>query len=118
MSDHDLSSPSPQDEQSCVAAIRAMKADVDVILTQLRSGHYASPDTFVNNWGYLIDKVKEMKPILSKPGVTEMLLHTDVMLMADLLAITHAVEIIGNFMDCLARHARQSPKDPGDGDSV
>lgn len=38
--------------------------------------------------------------------------------MADLLAITQAVEIIENFMDCLARHARQSQKKPGEAGSV
>ena len=78
-----------------------MKADLDAIYTQLRDGTYADPNTFVNNWAHLIDRVKQMKPVLSEPGVMEALLRTDVMIAAELLAMTHAVGIVENFMRCL-----------------
>lgn len=71
-----------------------MKADVDGLYAQLRSGAYASLGTFANNWGHLIRVVNEMKPMLSEPGVAEMLVLKDVELIADLLAMTHSVEII------------------------
>nr|WP_246872159.1 hypothetical protein [Pantoea ananatis] len=84
-----------------------MKADVDAIYTQLRDGTYADPDTFVNNWAHLMDRVKKMTPVLSEPGVTETLLRTDVRLTAELLAMTHAVGIIENFMRYLERQAAE-----------
>nr|WP_246872108.1 hypothetical protein [Pantoea ananatis] len=84
-----------------------MKADVDAIYTQLRHGTYADPDTFANNWAHLMDRVKKMTPVLSEPGVTETLLRTDVRLTAELLAMTHAVGIIENFMRCLERQAAE-----------
>jgi len=84
-----------------------MKADLDAIYTQLWDGTYADPDTFVNNWAHLMDRVKQMTPVLREPGVTETLLRTDVMLTAELLAMTHAVGIIENFMRCLERHAKE-----------
>jgi len=82
-----------------------MKADVDVLYAQLRSGACASPGTFASNWGHLIRVVNEMKPMLSEPGVKETLVLKDVELMADLLAMTHSVEIIENFMRCLEHQA-------------
>ncbi|WP_275234922.1 hypothetical protein [Pantoea ananatis] len=88
-------------------AVRAMKADLDAIYTQLRDGTYADPDTFVNNWAHLMDRVKQMTPVLSEPGVTETLLRVDVRLAAELLAMTHAVGIIENFMRCLERQATE-----------
>lgn len=100
------------EERSCIAAIRAMKPDIDVILTQLRSGRYASPDTFVNNWAYLTEKLTEIKPLLSQAGVTDALLRTDIRLMADLLALVTAVEIMDNFMGTLAHHANQLKNQP------
>jgi len=85
-----------------------MKADLNAIYTQLRDGNYADPDTFVNNWAHLMDRVKKMQPVLSVPGVTETLLHMDVRLTAELLAMTHAVGIIENFMKCLERQTREN----------
>ncbi|KKW49254.1 hypothetical protein XB02_19145 [Pantoea ananatis] len=93
-------------EEQCIAAIRSMKGDVDVIFRQLMTGAYASPDTFANNWAHLIEMVKEMKPFLSQPGVTDRIMQTDAMLMTDLLAITYAVAIVENFLACLERQAR------------
>nr|WP_246874785.1 MULTISPECIES: hypothetical protein [Pantoea] len=84
-----------------------MKADIDAIYTQLRDGAYADPNTFVNNWAHLMERIKKMKPALSEPGVTETLLRTDVRLTAELLAMTHAVDIIENFMKCLERQAAE-----------
>ncbi|PWK94653.1 hypothetical protein C7431_110149 [Pantoea allii] len=95
----------PSHEERLITAVRMMKADVDAIYTQLRDGTYADPDTFVNNWTHLMDRVKQMTPVLSEPGVTETLLRTDVRLTAELLAMTHAVGIIENFMRCLERQA-------------
>jgi hypothetical protein len=81
--------------------------DIDLFFTQLKSGVYASPDTFANNWAHLIRVINEIKPILIKPGVTEALVRTDRQLMTDLQAITHAVEIIENFLACLEHQARE-----------
>ena len=89
-----------------------MKADVDVIYTQLMDGTYADPDTFINNWAHLMDWVKKMKPVLSGPGVTDTLMRVDVRLAADLLAMTHAVQIIENFMRCLEHQARENGGKP------
>lgn len=100
----------PSHEEKLITAVRMMKADVDAIYTQLRDGTYADPDTFVNNWAHLMDRVKKMTPVLSEPGVTETLLRTDVRLTAELLAMTHAVGIIENFMKCLERQAADSGK--------
>ncbi|WP_210453390.1 hypothetical protein [Pantoea ananatis] len=94
-------------EEKLITAVRMMKADVDAIYTQLRDGTYADPDTFVNNWAHLMDRVKKMTPVLSEPGVTETLLRTDVRLTAELLAMTHAVGIIENFMRYLERQAAE-----------
>ncbi|WP_210504836.1 hypothetical protein [Pantoea ananatis] len=97
----------PSHEERLITAVRMMKADIDAIYTQLRDGTYADPDTFVNNWAHLMDRVKKMTPVLSEPGVTETLLRTDVRLTAELLAMTHAVDIIENFMKCLERQAAE-----------
>ena len=97
----------PSHEEKLITAVRMMKADVDAIYTQLRDGTYADPDTFVNNWAHLMDRVKKMTPVLREPGVTETLLRTDVRLTAELLAMTHAVGIIENFMKCLERQAAE-----------
>ena len=97
----------PSHEERLITAVRMMKADIDAIYTQLRDGAYADPDTFVNNWAHLMERVKKMKPALSEPGVTETLLRTDVRLTAELLAMTHAVDIIENFMKCLERQAAE-----------
>ncbi|MGP2522120.1 hypothetical protein ACTUSX_19820 [Pantoea ananatis] len=98
----------PSHEERLITAVRMMKADIDAIYTQLRDGAYADPDTFVNNWTHLMERVKKMTPALSEPGVTETLLRTDVLLTAELLAMTHAVGIIENFMKCLERQAAES----------
>ncbi|MEJ1269048.1 hypothetical protein WDV93_25290 [Pantoea ananatis] len=97
----------PSHEEGLITAVRMMKADVDAIYTQLRDGAYADPDTFVNNWAHLMDRVKQMTPVLSGSGVTETLLRVDVRLTAELLAMTHAVGIIENFMRCLERQAAE-----------
>jgi len=94
-------------EQRMAAAVKSMKTDIDVLYTQLRKGTYASPDTFANNWAHLIRMVEEMKPLLTKPDVKEALLRSDVLLVADLLAITYSVEIIENFLVCLENQARE-----------
>lgn len=70
------------------------------------------PDTFVNNWAHLIDRVKKMTPVLSEPGVMEALLRTDVMAAAELLAMTHAVGIIENFMRCLEHQTTERSLKP------
>jgi len=97
----------PSHEERLITAVRIMKADIDAIYTQLRDGAYADPNTFVNNWAHLMERIKKMKPALSEPGVTETLLRTDVRLTAELLAMTHAVDIIENFMKCLERQAAE-----------
>ncbi|WP_282497951.1 hypothetical protein [Pantoea stewartii] len=101
MSDDDKSSP----EQRYLVAARSIKADIDLFFAQLRSGAYASPDTFANNWAHLIRVINEIRPILSEPGVTETLLQKDRQLMTDLQAIACAVEIIENFLVCLQNMA-------------
>ena len=84
-----------------------MKSDIDVLFTQLRNGAYSRPDTFTNNWAHLMRMVKEMKPLLSEPGVTETLLRADILLLADLLALVNSIEIIENFLACLERQLRE-----------
>ena len=88
-------------EEQCIAAIRGMKADVEVILTQLKSGHYVCHETLANNLAHLIRMGTELKPLLSQPGVSDMLLRTDVSLMAELTALIHTAEIIENVLACL-----------------
>jgi len=88
-------------EQRHIAVVRSIKADTDVLYTQLRSGVCSSPDTFANNRAHLIRAVNDIKPVLSEPGVMETLLQTDVLIYADLLAMTRSVEIIENFLACL-----------------
>lgn len=107
MSDHDMASDAEPDLPSCMRAIRLMKADIDVILMQLRSGQYASPDTFVNNWEHLIQRVLAIKPLLNQPGVTDLLVCQDKSLMTDLLAITHAVALVGHFLACIGHQAER-----------
>jgi len=97
----------PHPDEKLMKAVRSMKADLDAIYTQLRDGTYSDPDTFVNNWAHLIDRVKQMKPVLSEPGVIEALLRADVTTAAELLAMTHAVGIVENFMRCLERQATE-----------
>ncbi|MDF7787451.1 hypothetical protein P4910_18490 [Pantoea stewartii] len=99
-------------QQSYITAVKSMKSDIDVLYTQLRNGAYSSPDTFANNWAHLMRVVNEMKPLLSEPGVTERLLHTDVLLLADLLALVNSIEIIENFLACLERQAREENSKP------
>ncbi|MEJ1268956.1 hypothetical protein WDV93_24735 [Pantoea ananatis] len=53
-----------------------------------------------------------MKPLLSQPRVTEKLMQTDALLMADLLGITHAVEIIENFLTCLDNQVKEGHNQP------
>lgn len=89
-----------------------MKADIELFFTQLRSGTYAHPDTFANNWAHLIRVLSEIRPVLSKPGVIDMLLQTDKQLVSDLQAITSAVEIIDNFLACLERLGREGDSKP------
>lgn len=102
----------PHPDVKIMKAVRSMKADLDAIYTQLRDGTYADPDTFVNNWAHLIDRVKKMTPVLSEPGVMEALLRTDVMAAAELLAMTHAVGIIENFMQCLEHQTTERSLKP------
>ncbi|WP_289368149.1 hypothetical protein [Pantoea stewartii] len=106
MSDRTFSSDKPPDLHLCLAAIRSMKADIDVIIRQLKSGRYVSTDTFANNWAHLLRMIEEMKPFLVQPGFADMIVRTDMLLMADLLAITHAVEIVRNFMRFLGNDPR------------
>lgn len=108
MSDNDQ----PHPDEKLMKAVRSMKADLDAIYTQLRDGTYADPDTFVNNWAHLIDRVNKMTPVLSEPGVMEVLLRTDVMAAAELLAMTHAVGIIENFMRCLEHQTTERSLKP------
>ncbi|MDN4128402.1 hypothetical protein [Pantoea ananatis] len=102
----------PTYEERLIKAVRLMKADVDAIYTQLRDGTYADPDTFINNWTHLMDRVKNMKPVLSKPGVMETLMRMDVQLTAELLAITYSVQIIENFIRCMEHQARENGSKP------
>jgi len=99
-------------QQSLIAAVKSKKSDIDVLYAQLRSGAYASPDTFANNWAHLIRVVNEMKPLLSEAGVTETLLRTDVLLLADLLALVNSIEVIENFLACLEHQAREENSKP------
>lgn len=99
-------------EQRYLAAVRSIKADIDLFFTQLRSGAYASPDTFANNWAHLIRVINEIKPMLSEPGVAETLLQKDRQLITDLQAITYAVEIIENFLASLEHLSRNDGGKP------
>ncbi|WP_162286884.1 cob(I)yrinic acid a,c-diamide adenosyltransferase [Pantoea stewartii] len=100
-------------EEQCIAAIRGMKADVEVILTQLKNGHYACHEILANNLAHLIRMGTELKPLLSQPGVSDMLLRTDVYLMADLLALTHTAEVIENVLACLKQRPETDSVPPG-----
>ncbi|MEB6534112.1 hypothetical protein MXM51_06065 [Pantoea stewartii] len=106
MSEPHPQADAPENDPLNIVKISALKADIDVIFIQLRHGGYASMDTFANNWAHLIRRVQDIKPLLSRPGVTETLLRTDVRLTADLMAISYAVEIIENFMACAAQQAK------------
>lgn len=105
MSDNNLPSDAAGTEPPYIETIRSLKADIDVIFTQLSRGDYASPDTFANNWEHLMRMIEEVEPLLRKPEVMGALASTDLMLAADLLAVSRSVAIIENFITCLARRA-------------
>ncbi|WP_347449297.1 hypothetical protein [Pantoea stewartii] len=58
----------PTYEEDLIKAVRLMKADVDAIYTQLRDGTYADPDTFINNWAHLMDRLKKWSPPSASPA--------------------------------------------------
>jgi len=88
-----------------MAALRSLKKDMDVLIRQLSEGDYASPDTFANNWAYLSRLSEGMNVYMTNPGVLDILVRVDLVLAADLLAVSRSVAIIENFMKCAARRA-------------
>lgn len=102
---------SETDEQAYHQTVLRLKANVDVVFEQLKSGDYVSPDTFANNLQHLLRMAEEVQPYLEHPGLIERLAATDLMLTADLLGIVSSVNIMGNFIACLSRQAGKHTSD-------
>ncbi len=96
---------SEKDDIEYMTLVLRLKADVDVLFTQLKSGDYSSPDTFANNLHHLLRMVKDIEPFLAQSGLIDRLARTDLLLTADLLGIVSSVAILGNFIHCLSRQA-------------
>ncbi|WP_367144384.1 hypothetical protein [Pantoea stewartii] len=102
---------SETNEQAYLQTVMKLKAHVDVVFEQLKSGDYVSPDTFANNLQHLLSMAEEVQPYLKHPGLIERLAATDLMLTADLLGIVSSVAILGNFIACLSRQAGKQAAD-------
>lgn len=93
------------DEEVVLSTLRDMKEGLDVLVSQLSTGDYASPDTFANNWAHLSLLSQDISTYLRSPGVMDMIVRTDLLLAADLIAVSRFTAIMENFMACTARRA-------------
>lgn len=80
--------------------IDGLRADVDVLLRQLGQGEYASVDTFVNNWLHLTHMYEQIQAHMNDRALMDMLVHTDILLAADLMATGRLITVMNNFLRC------------------
>ncbi|MCX3311008.1 hypothetical protein ORN12_18785 [Pantoea vagans] len=80
--------------------IADLKADVDVLLSQLSEGEYLTVDTFANNWIHLTALYEKIQAQMNDRILMDRLIRTDLMLAADLLAVGRMITVLDNFMRC------------------
>lgn len=80
--------------------IADLKADVDVLLSQLSEGEYLTVDTFANNWIHLTALYEKVQAQMNDRIMMDRLIRTDLMLTADLLAVGRMITVLDNFMRC------------------
>lgn len=91
--------------QEVMKIISVMKQETDFIMDQLSEGDYASTDTFANNWLHLVRTYEQLQLHLTAPGVMDVIVNTDILLAADLIATARAISMVNNFMRCAKRQA-------------
>lgn len=80
--------------------IADLKADVDVLLSQLSEGEYLTVDTFANNWIHLTTLYEKIQAQMNDRILMDRLIRTDLLLAADLLAVGRMITVLDNFMRC------------------
>jgi len=78
--------------------IADLKADVDVLLSQLSEGEYLTVDTFANNWIHLTALYEKIQAQMNDRILMGRLIRTDLLLAADLLAVRRMITVLDNFM--------------------
>ncbi|MEN4798110.1 MULTISPECIES: hypothetical protein [Pantoea] len=82
--------------------ITSLKADVDALLQQLSEGEYLSVDTFANNWVHLTTLYAKIQEQMNDRVLMDRLVRTDLLLTADLMAVSRMIMVINNFLRCTA----------------
>lgn len=84
--------------EDIISRISALKFDVNFLMGQLSEGEYLSVDTFANNWVHLIRMYAGIQEHMNDPELMNFLVHTDVLLTADLMAVGRIIGVINNFL--------------------
>ncbi|MDH2065686.1 hypothetical protein [Pantoea sp. GD03673] len=83
-----------------ISRIGGLKQDVDILLQQLSEGEYLSVDTFANNWIHLTQLYSRIQEHMSNRALMDKLVHSDLLLAADLLAVGRMIAVMDNFLRC------------------
>ncbi|MDF2913477.1 MAG: hypothetical protein K0R96_1598 [Pantoea agglomerans] len=90
----------PVSAADIMPSIADLKADVDVLLSQLSEGEYLTVDTFANNWVHLMALYEKIQAQMNDRILMDRLIRTDLLLTADLLAVGRMITVLDNFMRC------------------
>ncbi|BCQ42412.1 hypothetical protein ERHA54_50150 (plasmid) [Erwinia rhapontici] len=89
-----------------LSRISSLKVDVNFLMEQLSEGEYLSVDTFANNWVHLIRMYAGIQEHMKDPKLMDILVHTDLLLAADLMAVGRIIEVLNNFLRCAVKQSK------------
>lgn len=89
-----------------LSRICVLRVDVNFLMKQLSEGEYLSLDTFANNWVHLMRLYASIQRHMNDAQLMDILVRTDLLLAADLMAVGRIIEVMNNFLRCAAKQGK------------
>ena len=102
--------PASSSSEDLLSRICALKSDVNFLMKQLSEGEYLSLDTFANNWVHLMRLYTGIQHHMNDAELMDVVVRTDVLLAADLMAVGRIIEVMNNVLRCAAKQASDSAR--------
>jgi hypothetical protein len=83
-----------------LSRIGELKSSVDFLMRQLCEGEYLYTDTFANNWVHLSLLYESIQETMNDRKLMDLIVRTDILLAADLLATGRMIQVVSNFLRC------------------
>mgnify|MGYP001597577859 CR=1 FL=1 len=91
-----------------LSRIGELKSNVDFLMRQLCEGEYLCTDTFANNWVHLSVLYESIQAGMNDRKLMDLIVKTDLLLAADLLATGRMIQMMSNFLRCAENAGRRS----------